>query len=65
MKMITRKAVATLEALISGIILSLTLTTGAMAQEKKPATKSKQDRLSGAVQMIDKNNYHSYGNGIR
>jgi hypothetical protein len=54
MNMITRKTIASLGALIFGIILSLTLTNGASAQEKK-STKSKQDRLSGAVQMIDKN----------
>ena len=53
--MITRKTFASFMALILGIVLSLTLTTGASAQEKKPEAKpKKEDRLSGTVQMIDK-----------
>ena len=51
--MITRKTIPTFVALILGIVLSLTLATGARAQEK-PAAQPKEDRLSGAVQMIDK-----------
>jgi hypothetical protein len=44
-------------ALLFGIVLSLTLTSQSTAQEKekKPAAKVKEDRLSGMVQMIDKN----------
>jgi Cu/Ag efflux protein CusF len=54
--MIRRKRIVSFMALIFGIVLSLTLTTGANAQETKPEAKSKKaDRLSGTVQMIDKN----------
>ena len=55
--MITRKTLASLMALIFGIVLSLTLTTGASAQEEKKAEAKpkKEDRLSGTVQMMDKN----------
>ena len=53
--MTIRKTIASFVALILGIVLSLTLTTGVRAQETKPAAKPKEDRLSGTVQMIDKN----------
>jgi Cu/Ag efflux protein CusF len=53
MKMITRKSIASFVALILGIVLSLTLTTGARAQEKSAATP-KEDRLSGTVKLISK-----------
>ena len=52
--MITRKTIASFVALILGIVLSLTVTNGVSAQEKS-ADKPKEDRLSGTVQMIDKN----------
>lgn len=52
--MITQKTIASFVALILGIVLSLTLTTGVKAQEK-PAANPKESRLSGTVQMIDKN----------
>jgi Cu/Ag efflux protein CusF len=56
MKMITRKRIASLMVLIFGIVFSLTLATGANAQEKKSEAKPKKEsRLSGTVQMIDKN----------
>jgi len=51
--MITRKTIASFVAVIIGIVLSLTLTNGARAQEKS-AAKPKEDRLSGTVQMISK-----------
>jgi Cu/Ag efflux protein CusF len=55
MNMTSRKKIASLAALIAGIVLSLTWTNGATAQEKKPGAQPKEDRVSGAVQMIDKN----------
>jgi hypothetical protein len=61
MKMITRKTIGSFLALILGIVLSLTLTTGTQAQEKQPQEKQpatkppKEDRLSGTIQMMDKN----------
>ena len=50
--MITRKTLSI--AVFLGIVLSLILVPRANAQEKKAATKSKEDRLSGRVQMISK-----------
>jgi Cu/Ag efflux protein CusF len=52
--MITRKTYSSFIAVFLGIVLSLLLVPRVNAEEKKAATKSKQDRLSGRVQMISK-----------
>jgi hypothetical protein len=49
--MITRKTIAG----FLGVLLALALTAVATAQDPKAKGKSKEDRLSGTVHMIDKN----------
>jgi hypothetical protein len=59
--MISRRRLLSLIAVFLGMILSLSLTTRLSAQEKKSAakqekaeTKPREDRLSGTIQMINK-----------
>jgi hypothetical protein len=53
-KMNVRRTILTLIAVCLGVALSLTLLAQAPAQEKKAKTTTKEDRVSGMVQSIDK-----------
>jgi hypothetical protein len=53
-QMNTKKIISTLTALILGIGVGLVLATQVSAQEQKAGGKPKEDRLSGTIQMINK-----------
>jgi Cu/Ag efflux protein CusF len=51
-----KKNISTFTTLIFGIVVGLVLAAQGSAQEKKSEAKPKEDRLSGTIQMINKDN---------